>query len=170
MAGRHQYSSRQMAQGYLAIELHQGSVAKASRDCGIPKQTLFNWKQAWEKDGLPKELIAEMQIERGDALNEMIHVRDKAIRRLGSMVERATSARELATVVGILDDKIHRMKAMNPVEKPRQDVSPEDVRSALGDMLLDAIGAAAERRRDIVEVEVVEEDTAPAELPAIIPT
>lgn len=163
------YTDSDRARAYTLLATNDGNVDRTVRESGIPRATLLTWKRKWEKEGAPASVMDAVEEVAGDFIEEARQTRFAAITALRAKVENGeASARDLATIVGILDDKIARAEALKSGRQQIEHVhvhalpEPEVLGEALGSYLTRAIGAA--RRRDAVVIEVPEEP-APKALP-----
>lgn len=153
------YSDDDRARVFTLLAAHDGNVERVARDAQIPAQTVRDWKKKWEKEG-PSQEIAAMAVDHAtDFVNQAMAVRFEAIVMLRAKLGDA-NPRDLATVIGILDDKITRAKglATGRVEHVHTPTlpPPEELGQIMGDYLQRALGAA--RRRDAsVVIETREE-------------
>lgn len=153
------YTDDDRARVYTLLAVHNGNVERTARESNVPAQTVRDWKKKWEKEG-PSQEIAEAAVDVAtDFVNQAMGTRFEAIVLLRAKLGEA-SPRDLATVIGILDDKITRAKglATGRVEHVHTPAlpPPEELGPMLGDYLTRALGAA--RRRDAsVVIETREE-------------
>ena len=166
--GRRTYTDTDRAAVYALLATNNGNVDRTVRESGVPRATVLSWKKKWEKEGAPSEVTDEAAKVAGDFIAEATATRFEAIRALRNKIESG-SVRDLATVVGILDDKIARAELVRTGRPAEQHLhvhalpAPEELGPMLGDYLSRALGAA--RRRDAVTIEAVEESSF-RELPA----
>lgn len=161
------YSDSDRARVYTLLVANDGIVNRASRESGVPRATVLAWKTKWEKEGPPKEVADAAVQEATDFINQAMGTRFEAIVMLRAKLPDA-SARDLATIIGILDDKITRAKglATGRVEHVHTPAlpSPEELGPMLGDYLSRTLGAA--RRRSAAVIEVDAEPLPMKELPS----
>lgn len=166
---RRTYTDEDRARVFTLLATNDGNVDRTVRDSDVPRATVLSWKKKWEKEGAPPEVQEAAEKVADDFLTEARATRFKAIKALRSKVDDA-SARDLATIVGILDDKIARADAIKNGRGQIEHVhvhalpAPEELGEVLGSYLSRAIGAA--RRRDAVVIEAPEE---PGEVLALPP-
>lgn len=169
MAKRRTYDDKDRARVLLALEINRGNIKATSRDTGVPYMTVKNWKDQAEKEGVPPAVREELPVVAVDFTNEAVAVRDAAITKIRDLIPQATikDLRSLATLVGILDDKVRLAQGLATSRKEEVHVhlNPEVVGKEIGDYIREALDAAQSRHEDItdVEFEVVEEQ-APAAL------
>lgn len=163
---RRAYDDGDRARVHTLLVTNEGNVDRTARETGIPPATVRLWKKKWEKDGPPTEVMERAVQEATDFVNQAMGTRFEAIVLLRAKLPEA-SARDLATIVGILDDKITRARglATGRVEHVHNTPAlppPEELGQILGDYLHRAVGAA--RRRDAVVIDA--EEPAQKALPA----
>lgn len=164
---RRTYTDDDRARVFTILATNDGNVDRTVRESGVPRATVLSWKRKWEKEGAPSEVMAAVDTVAEDFIQQATHARFEAIKMLREKMDKA-SPRDLATVVGILDDKIARAEAIKSGRNQIEHVhvhalpAPEELGPMLGDYLTRALGAA--RRRDAVIIEVPEEP-APLALP-----
>lgn len=155
------YTDEEKASVFAILATNDGNVDRTSRDTGVPRATVLSWKNKWEREGATPAVSQAAAEVASDFIAEATVTRFEALKRLRGSLEKA-SPRDLATVVGILDDKIARAEAIrsgrgNTVEHLHVHAlpSPEELGPIMGDYLMRAVGAA--RRRDAAIIEVPEE-------------
>jgi transposase-like protein len=163
------YHDLDRARVYHTLVVNNGNVKKTARETGVPISTVRVWKRDWDEDGVPPELL-DMVIEIKEFfIEEAERARDEALRRLRIIIPKETNARTLATVIGILDDKVTRAKGL-PTARTEQTLNlpnPEEARELFSRWAQESIDAAMERQADIIEVEAERVDQ--AAIPQSIP-
>lgn len=164
MAGRQQYTDQAKAAAFAALEVNDGNVKRTARDLGLPISTLRRWRDDWEKsENLPaaEDLIQAT----GDFLQDAERVRNLALQKMEAKLHNNEgTVAQIATVMGILDDKIARAKGLADRVTEHKITLPsrDEIVAALSGLQQGAIEAAAARDEVIVEAELVE----PMGLPA----
>lgn len=164
MAGRQQYTDQVKAAAFATLEVNDGNVKRTARDLGLPISTLRRWRDDWEKD---KNIPAaeDLIVATGDFLEDAERVRNLSLRKLeAKILNNEGTVAQVATVLGILDDKIARAKGLADRVTEHKITLPsrEDIVAALQGLQQGAIEAAAERDEVIVEAELVEAKALPA--------
>lgn len=159
------YSDEDRALVLATLTSNNGNVARTARDTNIPEATVRGWKRDWEENGPPPAVQEQAIAVADDFVAAATVVRNEA---LAIMRRKLPDARvsELNSVVGTLDDKITRMRglATGRVEHVHQQaVSADELGSAIGEYLVNAVTAARQRQAEVFEV--VEEPSV-KELPA----
>lgn len=162
MAGRSKYSEEDRARCYVVLQANGGNVKAAARELELPVTTVRRWRGEFEAEGPPDLDVVEEAVE--DYLGEMEKIRNKALRLLDAKLPEA-SAKDTATIFGILDDKVSRARGIADATVKHELVLPDvdTIREALGAVVQGAIEAAGRRQEEIVEAEIVE---APRALPS----
>lgn len=159
MSGRQQYTEEAKAAAFVQLEMNEGNVKRTARDLGLPPSTLRKWRDEWENDkNLP---AAEAQLQAtGDFLEDAERVRNLALRKLEAKItNNEGTVAQVATVLGILDDKIARAKGIADRVTEHKITLPsrDEIAAALAGLQQGAIAAAEERDEVIVEAELVED-------------
>ena len=158
MAGRAKYSDNDRARVANALAINDGNIKRTARETGVPENTVRDWKRSWEKGGVPATVEEARTVELSRFVEDASRIRDVALRRLEEVIPHSDKVRELATVVGILDDKIARARGIDRNGSDRQigvhiNVTPEQLGSALSSWAEKAASESAQRRADIIEVD-----------------
>lgn len=175
------YTDEQRALVKHLLDSTDGNVKATARESGVPEQTVRDWKKKWEREGAPEEVRAALPAAVDEFVDNTKRVRDKALDRLERTIDDPTSkiaAKDLATTVGILTDKV-RVSEGKPTSLTENSGSGlgalpvEQVRELFTGMAKGMIEAVAQRRQtissaldeeDIIEGEFTEQ--APEALPA----
>lgn len=126
-----------------------------------------DWKRKWDAEGVPPELTDAQLVQAVDAFAENAsRVRDKALARLEEIVDVSDKPRDLATVIGILDDKITRAKGLPTSRTETLSVgiegTPEQVQALFTNWAQKSVSDAATRASDLIEVEAEVVDEQPS--------
>lgn len=165
MAGRSKYSDSDRAKVLTALQLNDGNVKRTARETGMSTTTVRAWKSGWDTEGIP-EAVAEAQVETLDEfVNDATEVRNLLLARMRDLAPESKNLREVATALGILDDKIVRAKGQ-PTQRTEHVQgllpSPDEFRAALGGWMVGILDAQNTRDRDFIEAEAVEVEPAKA--------
>jgi len=158
VAGRQQYTEQAKAAAFAQLEMNDGNRKRTARDLGLPLSTLRRWADDWEKQkNLP---AAEALIQAtGDFLQDAERVRNLALQKMEAKLANGEgTVAQIATVMGILDDKIARAKGIADRVTEHKITLPsrDDIVAALQGLQQGAIEAAAARDEVIVEAELAE--------------
>ncbi len=158
MSGRQQYTEQAKAAAYASWEVNDHNTKRTARELGLPVSTLRRWVADWEAaKNLPaaEDLIAAT----GDFLEDAERVRNLALRKMEAKLQNGEgTVAQIATVMGILDDKIARAKGLADRVTEHKITLPsrDEIAAALAGMQQGAIEAAQARDEVIVEAELVE--------------
>lgn len=164
MAGRQQYTEKAKAAAFAHLEANDGNVKRTARELGLPVSTLRRWRDEWETN---KNLPAaeDLILATGDFIEDAERVRDLSLRVLEEkLLAGQGTVAQVATVLGVLDDKIARTKGLadriheHKITLPSRD----EIVAALDGLRTGALEAAAERDEVIVDAELVEPRALPA--------
>lgn len=161
MASRTEWTDDAKAQIYVQWIANNKNTRKTSREFGVPHGTLRYWVREWEESGPPEEIEGKI----ADAAYEFVHhanrVREQAMLKLEELIPDAEVKQlgTLATVVGIMDDKIRLASGLATKRTENTYVLPSksDVKELMGAFVEGIVGAAEDRVGDIIDVEVVEQ-------------
>lgn len=158
MAGKSQYSEADKARVYVALATNDGMVKRAARETGVPETTVRRWKEEFEKHGPPSEGVVETVV--GEFLEKAEAVQWKALQRLEEKIDaNDVTARDLITTVGVLNDKITRMKGLpsGRVDHHHHLPPAEELRELLTGLGQGALEQGRQQRAELVEAEIVEQ-------------
>ena len=127
------------------------------RDTGVPMPTIRRWKQDWEKNGPPDTSEVGQAVE--EFYEEAAAVRIEALRELRKKLPNATPS-ALVAVVGVLDDKIARVKGIGTTSRVEHKLalpSAQEAQELMRGFLHAGLEAARRRDEEIVDAEVVEQ-------------
>lgn len=163
MAGRPQYDDAFKARAFAQLEVNNGNIKRTARDLGVPPSTIRRWRDEWEAS---KNLPAaeDLIVATGDFIEDAERVRDLSLKVLEEKLRLGQgTVAQVATVLGVLDDKISRAKGLadRVTEHKITLPSADELRELLTGMKQNAIDAAAQRDEEIVDAEVVEPKALP---------
>lgn len=159
MAGKPQHSEADKARVYTALLANDGNVRGTARETGVHESTIRRWKQEFETN--PPSVEA-LEGAKADFVTEQKEVRGMALQRIRERLESNDkkdhgTLPQLATVFGVLDDKITRVEG--PVSRTQVDhvhhlPSADEARALLGGLLSGAIESGRTRQAELVEAEL----------------
>lgn len=164
MAGRSKYSEADKARVYVTLRAEDGNVGRTAKAASIPENTVRRWRDEWKLNGPPD--TSEVMAATSGFLADAEATRDEALRVLRTKLGVA-SPQQLATIVGILDDKVARARGISePSDRRQQELpSAEEIGRAIGGFMQVAI-ESARQRADTIEGEILaEEDVGRIALP-----
>lgn len=156
------YSAEDRAAVRLALEINKGNIKATSRDTGVPYMTVKNWKDQWEEVGVPAVVQDVLPAVAVDFAHEGVQVRDTALLKIKELIPEATikDLRSLATLVGILDDKVRLAQGLATSRREEIQVhviDPEAVGHQIGAHIREALESAERRNQEIIDVELDEQ-------------
>lgn len=172
MTGPRKYTDEDKAKVFTQLTVNEGNVLRTSRELDVPQATVRLWKKTWDKNGLPDAVQEELPAVVAETVSSQERVRDMALLKIEELIPEATvkNLSTLATVYGILTDKIDRAKGLDKQthkhEVEHTITNPDAVAESLKSLMVGAIDAANERHQ-IIDVEV--EEQAPLGLPPAHP-
>lgn len=139
------YTDEEKASVFLALTTHEGNVERSSRDTGVPASTVRGWKKEWAEQGASQE-VATLAAEKAyEFIEDATRVRDAALKQIEEKLPTAKVS-ELNAVVGTLDDKIVRARAL---QRGSGDDKPQQIDAkAVGELLASFVGTALEQQRE----------------------
>lgn len=171
---RREYSSEDKARAYVVLQTNEGNLKRTARDTGIPEPTIRRWRNEWESGGPPSlELVEAAVVEHVTAQEE---VRDLSLQRIKERLQSEDKKEQgtlpqLATVYGILTDKIDRARGIGSHTTHEHKLSlpsPDEIRATLGALVADVQAGHLVREEEIEDAEIIEEPRAlnPASRPS----
>lgn len=119
MARGVKYTPEEKARVYIAYRTNENNIKKTSREEGVPINTLRNWRNNWDM-GLKLPPVDYVQAAHTDFLENVEVARNKAIELISTGLEgldpsklSMSDLKNLAVVVGVLDDKWNRAKGLD---------------------------------------------------------
>lgn len=163
------YSEADLARLYVVLETNAGNVKKTARDTQLPESTVRDYKKRWETEG-PPVISKEIEEAVAEYAASMETTRDLALRRIHERLESPDQKTQgtlpqLATVFGVLTDKIDRARGIadKTVEHKHTLPSPDEIRATLAQVVSGALEAHTEREEEIIDAEF--EEAQPPALP-----
>lgn len=151
---RRVYTQADRASVLVVLTTNQGNVARTARDTGLPEATIRDWKQEWEANGIPTELLEHVEEQADNIVEDMERVRYKTLQLLEARLPEARDVKSLATVFGIMDDKIRLARGLatsrstTTVELP----APEKMAEMFKAIIMGGLQAQQTRADDIADV------------------
>ncbi len=157
------YTDAALANLYVTLVTNEGNVKRTSRDTGMPESTVRRYKQMWEQEGPPKLDDIEQAVT--DYLTEAEETRNLALSKMKERIEKGDGTlAQLATVFGVLSDKIDRARGLadRRVEHVHALPSPDDIRATLGALVQSVQAGHIIREEEITDAEIIEQPALPA--------
>jgi transposase-like protein len=154
---RVEWSAEDKASAYVIWITNDKNVRRTSRDSGVPHGTLRYWVKEWEEEGPPEHVEEKIKEHAHDFVKHASRVRESAMNKLEELIPDAEVKQlsAIATVVGIMDDKIRLANglATKRTETVHTLPSREDMRELMGGFAQGLVGAAEDRSKEVLEVE-----------------
>lgn len=156
-----QWSDQDRAAAYVLWVSNDKNVRKTSRECGIPTNTLRYWVKGWNESGPPDAVLDEIPAQMYEFVHHANRVRQNAMDKLEELIPQAEVKQlsAIATVVGIMDDKIRLASGLATKRTETVQILPsrEDMKELMGGFVDGLVGAAESRAGEIIDVEVEEQ-------------
>ena len=156
-----QWSDQDRAAAYVLWVSNDKNVRKTSRECGIPTNTLRYWVKGWNESGPPDAVLDEIPAQMYEFVHHANRVRQNAMDKLEELIPQAEVKQlsAIATVVGIMDDKIRLATGLATKRTETVQILPsrEDMKELMGGFVDGLVGAAESRAGEIIDVEVEEQ-------------
>lgn len=153
---RRSYTDRDRATVFAYLAANGGNVKRTARECGLPPSVVRDWKQKWEKGGVPTEVEEALPSIQEEIVDEFTRVRNKALTELERQLDEGTiKGQPLIAAIGMLTDKIRlfRGESTSRSETVAALPAPEQLRQLVGEFFQEAVEAAQERAAEIDEAE-----------------
>jgi transposase-like protein len=156
-----QWSAQDKAAAYVLWISNEKNVRKTARECNIPHGTFRYWVREWEENGPPSEVLDEIPAQQYEFVHHANRVRESAMNKLEELIPEAEVKQlsAIATVVGIMDDKIRLASGLATKRTENTYVLPSktEVKELMGAFVEGIVNAAEDRVDNIIDVEVVEQ-------------
>lgn len=153
------WSDDDKAAAYVVWIANDKNMTRTAQDTGLPQSTLRYWIKEWNKNGAPDAVLDKVPTQAYEFIHHANEVRDAAIKKLAELIPQAEVKQlsAVATVVGILDDKIRLANglATKRVENTVALPSKDDMKELMGSFVGGLVGAAEERASEVIEAEAV---------------
>jgi transposase-like protein len=146
---------------YVQWIANEKNIQRTAKDVGMGTSTLAYWVKGWKKDGPPPGIDGKISSAAYEFVNHASRVREDAMKKLEELIPQA-EVRQLsaiATVVGIMDDKIRLATGLATKRTETDQILPsrEDMKELMGGFVDGLVGAAESRAGEIIDVEVEEQ-------------
>lgn len=148
------YNQADRASVLVILRTNGGNIARTARDTGMPEATIRDWKKDWEANGAPEELLEMVEEQSTAILEDMERVRYKALQLIEAHLPAEKNVKNLATVFGIIDDKIRlaRGLATSRSETVHELPAPEKMAEMFRAIVSGALSAQDKRATDIEDI------------------
>lgn len=155
------WSDKDRAAAYVIWVANDKNTRRTARDTGVPHGTLRHWVKEWAENGPPEQVMDEMSAQVYEFVHHANRVRESAMRKLEELIPQAEVKQlsAIATVVGIMDDKIRLASglATKRTETVHTLPSRDEMKELMSGFAEGLVGAAEARSGEIIEVEAEEQ-------------
>jgi len=156
---RVEWDDEAKAAAYVIWISNGKAIRQTARETGIPHNTISYWAKGWEKNGPPDNLNEKIANNVYEFLQHASSVREKAMLKLEELIPQAEVKQlsAIATVVGIMDDKIRLTSglATKRTETVHTLPSKEDMKELMSGFSEGLVAAAEDRASEVVVIEPV---------------
>lgn len=161
MSKRIEWSDEDRAAAYVIWVSNDRNTRRTARDTGVPHGTLRHWVKEWQESGPPDNIMDDVQAQAYEFVSHASRVRETAMMKLEELIPQAEVKQlsAIATVVGIMDDKIRLATglATKRTETVHTLPSREEMAELMSGFAEGLVLAAESRSAEIIEVEVEEQ-------------
>jgi len=150
------WADEDKAAAYVIWITNGKNSRKTCREIGVPNSTFAYWTKEWEEHGPPDKVIEKLPEQVYAFVHHASRVRESAMKKLEELIPDAEVKQlsAIATVVGIMDDKIRLASGL--ATKRTENVytlpSKEDMRELMSGLVDGIISSADSRTEDIIDV------------------
>ncbi len=169
MAGKSKYTQADMARVYVALRANGGNMQKTANEEGVPLTTIRDWRIKWDRgEGIPEGDIMDVAyddfiVNLEQARNKAIIMIDQGLDNLDPKKLSLSDLKNLAVVVGVLDDKFTRAKGLDRdrnLHVHHHLPSADELRGLMGDFVQGQIDSSQDE--NTIEAEYTETHLLPA--------
>ena len=150
------FDSRAKAAAYVAWIANDKNERKTSGELGIPHSTFRYWVKTWEEKGPPEDVAGELTEQVFSFVDHASRIRNAALCKLEELIPQAEVKQlsAIATVVGIMDDKIRLASGLATKRTENTYVLPskDDLKGLMGSFVDGLVDAADDRSKEIIEI------------------
>lgn len=132
-------------------------IRETSRVTGVPHNTVAYWAKQWEKDGPPEHLDGEIRKNAYEFVDHANRVRKQAMEKLEELIPDAEVKQlsAIATVVGIMDDKIRLAQGLATKRTETVHTLPtrEEMKELMSGFADSLVSSAEDRASEVVQIE-----------------
>lgn len=155
------WSDEDKAAAYVLWITNDKNVRKTCRDANIPHSTFRYWVQEWEENGPPDDVLEKLPEQVYEFVHHANRVRETAMKKLEELIPEAEVKQlsAIATVVGIMDDKIRLASGLATKRTETVHTLPtrDEMKELMSGLVDGIVGAAEVRSADIIDVEIEEQ-------------
>jgi hypothetical protein len=132
-------------------------IRETSRVTGVPVATVGYWAKQWEKDGPPETMDVEIRKNAYEFVDHANRVRKQAMEKLEELIPDAEVKQlsAIATVVGIMDDKIRLAQGLATKRTETVHTLPtkQEMKELMSGFADSLVASAEDRSKDTIQVE-----------------
>ena len=156
---RTEWTDEDRAAVYVAWISNDKNIRATARQCGIGHTTVAYWVKEWEKNGPPENLNDRIRANAYEFVHHASSVREKAMKKLEELIPEAEIKQlsAIATVVGIMDDKIRLAQGLATKRTETVHTLPtkEEMKELMSGFADSLVTAAEDRSNEIVVIEPI---------------
>lgn len=156
---RTEWTDEDRAAVYVAWISNDKNIRATARQCGIGHTTVAYWVKEWEKNGPPENLNDRIRANAYEFVHHASSVREKAMKKLEELIPEAEVKQlsAIATVVGIMDDKIRLAQGLATKRTETVHTLPtkEEMKELMSGFADSLVTAAEDRSNEIVVIEPI---------------
>lgn len=153
------WSDEDKAAAYVVWISNDKNNRRTARNTGLPGSTLRYWVKEWEENGPPEGVLDKLPAAQYEFVQHASSVREQAMKKLEELLPDAEVKQlsAIATVVGIMDDKIRLASglATKRVENTLTLPSRDEMQELMGSFVSGMVTAAEERAAEVVDAEII---------------
>jgi transposase-like protein len=153
---RTEWTDEDKAAAYVIWISNDKNIRATARQCGIGHTTIAYWVKQWEENGPPERLDDKIRANAYEFVHHASTVRQKAMDKLEELIPEAEIKQlgTLATVVGIMDDKIRLAQGLATKRTETVHTLPtkEEMKELMSGFADNLVNAAEERASEVVEI------------------
>ena len=157
MSKRTEWTDEDKAAAYVIWISNDKNIRATARQCGIGHTTIAYWVKQWEENGPPERLDDKIRANAYEFVHHASTVRQKAMDKLEELIPDAEIKQlgTLATVVGIMDDKIRLAQGLATKRTETVHTLPtkEEMKELMSGFADNLVSAAEDRASEVVEIE-----------------
>ena len=154
---RTEWSDEDRAAAYVVWIANDKNIRRTARETGIGHTTVAYWAKGWEKNGPPEALDAKITNSAYEFVHHASSVREKAMKKLEELIPEAEVKQlsAIATVVGIMDDKIRLASGLATKRTETVHTLPtrDEMKELMSGFAEGLISAADDRASETVQIE-----------------
>lgn len=155
-SNRIEWSDADKAAAYVVWMSNDRNVRRTSRESGVPHGTLRYWVKEWEESGPPESVQEHIPQEAYHFVQHADRVRRKAMQKLEELIPQAEVKQlsAIATVVGIMDDKIRLAHGLATKRTETVHTLPtrDEMKELMSGFADSLVASAEDRAAEVVEI------------------